>query len=830
MKTSALEGVPFEISPGRLVQVGERVVFVSAVAGRLEIRRGFGGGVVFADTLAGRVEWEPPGPGMYLAELTFGGDVYRRPVAVVAEGWAVCQLTVGAFTSEDYAETIHGLGLAADYYVRLPQSPEPGSSGLVAFSAGDARWVEYERRHGDAIHAHAMARDFEFLAPGLAHGNANWDTLPQEGILQRLEALQEWWVASGYEPMDRIATYVPCNSFVQACGRAGIRILHSIIPEQNWSDGEWAINHWGMPNCPFWVAPDDFRKPGRREETGVLAMTMNHYGVLIPHLTQWGDHVLSPSHFVRWIRATESGPEPLRFERFARDTATGWRSLSGHPFFFSAGFEFGRTFGTRKMIDFNRRGIEMLAALAAETRLVFATSRDVLAYYDRHLPAHPESAFVQRDYWAGSDVSSKPLMAGAAAVVERRGYKAMVREGECLPLFHYDYAEPWHFATDDENAPDDHAPDDAQALAVRVADGNLDLCAEAALERTIPAVLWDATPAEPLPEGLSGFALPVLDDGRRHWLVEVPAGWRGEARVALNRAEGHDAPGSLPDWWKTQTFGEGSTATTYLSFDVPLIGEASIPIALRRPAFVEAVQGPVGNVPAGPVTLNVGPLRTWHRFHGLAAEDVLCTGETIAAVGSLASENRLLPADWPARVAAHIEKLEEAMIQRTNASKILLGVYCGANQPIRSQCRAAPYDIVRPSTPPLVATEAADGVIAFGPGRSFWYHPRNLRVRLRGLEALRGHDRVRLVLNTFHAQGPPCRFRVTCPGHNPVVWTPPSSPFDPGAFLTFDFPTDPPAGHEDPLMIIADQEPLLYDWWKEDGFIAALHALWFIAD
>jgi hypothetical protein len=817
--------VPFEILPGRLVRVGEPVEILCSGTGRLVISRGVGGGegVVFEGALGGSMAWNPPGPGMYVLEAVVGSVVYRRPLAVVAEGWAVCQMTVGAFTAEDFAETIHGAGLAADYYARMPRSPED-----VAFTTRDPRWVEYERMYGDAIHAHVMAGDLGFIGPSLAHDNANWDTLDVDGIVERLAGLRRWWDAQGYEPMNRIATYTPCNAFVQACRKVGIRILHSIIPEQNWSDDVWVINHWGMPNCPFWVATDDFRKAGKRGETGLLAMTMNHYGVLCPHITRWGDYVLSPSHYLRWIRTTECGPEPLRFGQFLRDTVGGWHSLSGHPFFFSAGFEFGRTFGTSKMTDFNRLGIESLVALADGNPLVFATSRDVLAYYDRHLSGHPESVFLQRDYWAGADVNSKPLMAGGSAIIERRAYKALVREGEWLPMFHYDYTRPWHFPADSQDAPDDHASEDRRDLGLEAGAGQIVLRAAAPLPRTVPVVVWDAKPAGALPADFSAVALPVLDDKRHHWLIEVPAGWQGEATVKLEEAVWEGSP--HPSWWKTQTFGEGDRLHTYLSFDLPLVETALIPIRLRRPAFVEAVQAPVGDIPAGPLTLEVGPLRTWHRFRGIASDDLLVTDGTLEAVEALAARGKLLPEDWRDKVAAHIEELEAAMLRVTGAKKILLGVHCGANQPIRAQSRAAAFDVVRHSTPPLSASESGDGVIAFGPGRSFWYHPRSLPIRLHGLEALRGHPRVRLVLNSFHAAGPPCRYQVACPGLPPVLWTPSASPLDSEAFLVFDFPTEAAICSPGPLTVRADQKGVLHDWWADGGSIAAIHALWFIAD
>ena len=219
----------------------------------------------------------PAEPGMYLAEWEYEGVLHRRPIAVIEPDWSVCQITVGAMTSEDFRRPSTPPGLAADYYI-APERP-----GRIDFSFTDPRWPRYEREFGDAIFPHIMANTLGALEPELIHDNSNWDSVPFEGILERLRYLQRWWASRGFARLDGVASYTPSNRFVQALSQCGIRILHSLVPEQNWSDGEWAINHWGMPDClSGCLAPDDFRKAGLRTPAGVLGMTMNHYQVLLP--------------------------------------------------------------------------------------------------------------------------------------------------------------------------------------------------------------------------------------------------------------------------------------------------------------------------------------------------------------------------------------------------------------------------------------------------------------------------------------------------------------------------------------------------------------------
>ncbi|MEI8196836.1 MAG: hypothetical protein WCI73_13130 [Phycisphaerae bacterium] len=356
------------LSPGALLNLGESLsiaVSTPGTAGTVTIRRFTGGPAVLTEELSSQpLSWTPPAAGSYIVEFQAGGTVLTRYVGVVAPGWAVCQLTIGAFTSEDFDATVHpsqSAPVPVDYYITLKQAREP-------------RWHEYEQRYGDTIHPHLHTNDFGAISPELAHHDPNWETLSPEKMIACLRALQNWWHKAGYAPLDRIATYTPCNKLVQACRQTGIRVLHSVIPEQNWSDGEWAINHWGMPTCPFWVAADDFRKPGPRTVDGVLAITMNHYQVLLPHLTHWGDFVLSPSHMLRWHRSCDCGENPVRFEQFARDTVSNVNPQSALPLFFVAGFEFGRSLGVSKMTDHNRRGLEILIEMSRTQPLVFAGS------------------------------------------------------------------------------------------------------------------------------------------------------------------------------------------------------------------------------------------------------------------------------------------------------------------------------------------------------------------------------------------------------------------------------------------------------------------------
>jgi hypothetical protein len=815
------------VSPGGLIKSGEMLRFSSSVAGHLDVSRNHGGTLspVVATALAADTpwSWQPADCGQLLATFTpddGSGDIIRRPLAVVNSDWAVCQITVGAFTAEDFADIIHGAGVSADYYIEVPHS------GIAKdFSATDPRWCAYERRHGDAIHPHVMANALGGILPEHAHDDPNWDSLPGPAIEEKLRALQGWWSAQGFLPLDRLATYTPSNPLVAACRATGIRVIHSLCAEQNWSDGEWIINHWGMPTAPYWIADDDFRKTAANPDNrpGVMGIIMNHYQVLLPHLTHWGDFVLSPSHFTRWLRAADSGEESTRFRQFLADTVRGGTPLGDQPFFFVAGFEFGRTFGTADMTDYNRAGLRRLIELSGREKLAFATSSDVRAYYDRHVRgALASRVFRQRDSWSGVTVNGKPGEAGDSVVIERDDYKSLVREDSALPFFYYDYRRTWTFSPRDVNMPDDFAAACARELSVeRPSPDRLIVSAEQPLSRPTPVVVWDATVVSS-----THTALPLrpLDDGRAVALYELPAGWSGREEWSLAP---HPAPVRDIGDWSLRTFGEGADTHTYLHLKPSPLRDTPITVTLRKPARIDGPQGPLGEFPAGPVALPFGPLRRWYRLWGCTPADLAPDAHARAV---LAKAGALVPPDGESLATQHAAELDALAWSHPalHDGQRVLAVHCGAKRLEGTRSRAEADDVINSFGSAATAHEFADGVISFGPGQAFWYHPRTLHFRITGVRPPAAGERLTLLLNSYDPLALGARYRLRVgPKHRDLgLWTLPADPKAEGAFFTIQLTAHDfnARGHVS-VEVKADQKSLVR-WWDEGGFIAALHAFW----
>ena len=761
----------------------------------------------------------PLAPGHYLiTESTAPSETRTRYLGVAGKGFTILQLTVGTFTSDNFDSVVHAKRVPVNYYV-------------VPEQVNDSTFRGYEQDYGDAILPHVMPNNLAAVDPAYGRDGANWDALSADAIEVRLRALDRYWTERGFAPLRGIATYTPSNSLIEAMKRLNWNVLHSIIPEQNWSDGRWAINHWGMPNQPFYVSSEDFRKPAARTTSNVIAMGMNSYHLYMPHVTHWGDNVLSPSHFLRWHRSVESGPEPLRFRSFLEDYLRAGAN-GGGPFFLIAGFEFGRTFGVRSMTKHNRRGLELVLEEAKHNPVVFATGHDVAAYYEKFLPAHPEVVFTQRDYLAGTRIMDKPVNSGPSIGMEMHDYKAVFAHLEALPFYHYDYREVWHYRADDSDAPRDYAADDRALLHAVRTDDSVTLRAEEALTRAVPVALWDAVPAETVP--FRTFTPPVLDDGRTHTVLEIPAGWHGVFSCPLRnvsvpaRAEfsGLDHPA-----WRVQKI----AGLCYLYLDFPATRRFQISWTAPADCRIDAPDRVLGSFRRGDrVLLSFHARSLWYRFHGLTPEQIRPDAEAMRtlseeqeesrrffdeALRTLPQEQRKLDA-WFASVLPEDERVE-------------LDLDCFGNHVFGERSRARPFDrVVRRGDSCVRAEELSDGGISLGHGHSFWVHPRSLHFEIAGLDTLKSADgqfTLTLFTRTPAEEQQLYRYRLRvlhrgAPVAESPVWTCPRD-CSPEALLTLRLPLAAfPDGVAD-CQLVPDQRAVLDDWFREHGFIAALERL-----
>ncbi len=768
----------------------------------------------------------PLAPGHYLIYENTGDYEPRiRYLGVVGDHTTVMQLTVGAFTADTFDLVAHRYRVPLNYYLNVSQFRESTFRG-------------YEQDYGDAVYPHLMPNQLDFLDPAFHQLSANWDSLSTDEILIRLRKLDEYMQNCGFAPLHGIATYTPGNALIEALKQLNWKVLHSIIPEQNWSDGHWAINHWGMPNQPFYAADDDFRKPTSRSDRNVLEMSMNSYHLYMPHVVHFGDNVLSPSHFLRWHRTVESGGYPERFRNFLIDYLRAAAGMQ-QPFFLIAGFEFGRTFGVRSMTRHNLRGMELVVELSRTQPIVFATGRDVAAYYEKFCPAAPELVFTQRDYLAGTRIMDKPINSGPSLGMELTDFKAVFAHLELLPYYHYDYLERWSYAADDIDAPADYAAADREAVRVETTDSGLRLTVAAPLVRAVPVALWDALPERELP-GIRYDYPPVLDDRRVHATLTLPAGFVGTLEQPLVRKSEPDPAefaGLKHPLWRVQTIGEGAHRQCYLYLDFQLLQPLRIEWTVPRACRIDALERPLGSFRAGEkVTLEFDSRKTWFRFYGLEASEIQPQPENLPALEEAMAVSRRFFEDGPRNLAAvHADDDAWFAAQLPDSEQVLIEMDCFGNHLFGERSRALKFDrLVRRLNERLDVREYCDGGISLGNGVSFWVHPRGMHCQVTGLDSVEpprdGVFHLYLFTRTPATEPRLYRYRVWASSadrrietHTPP-WTCPRER-SPEAILKFDIPAAEVVNGTLGIGLSADQLGVLDDWFRDGGFIAALERI-----
>lgn len=813
---------PFEISAHPYLSDGRRIVAAGA-----------------GETVG------PLAPGSYLIRETLApGKVRTRYLGVAAPGWTVLQLTSGS-TGDRLDAVVHARRVPMNYYIGIDEAQQ------------DTTLLGWERDYGDDILLHLHPDSLGKVDPKFKTLKENWEDFTVPEIADRLKALDAWMQGFGFKPLRGFASYTPANTLIEAMRAVGWDILHSIVPEQNWSDGNWAINHWGMPNQPFYIGADDFRKSVARGSCGpdVLGMTMNSYHLYMPHVVMWGDNVCSPSHFMRWHRTVDGGDEPVRYENFYEDYLTVASGLTDSPYFLTTGYEFGRSFGTRSMTVHNRVGCEYAIDRARDgAKIVFATASDVADWYKRFCPAPPENVFTQRDYLAGTRIMDKPIDSGPSVAMEMADYKACFDHLSPLPFYHYDYTIPWRFKAADTSAPHDFAAEDKERVKVETegqgGSRTVRVTAAKALDRVTPVCLWDLELAE-RPAGVRVFTPPVLDDGRKHTVVELPKGFSGSLALACRVTGAPDKAefgGLVTPLWRVQTIGAGARRHCYAFADTPLLSPCTVRFTCPKDCRIDSLEKPLGAFKRGDVVeLAFTTRRTWYRFWGLTAAELQPDAEGVAALERAAAEWKAFSADAAANLAkVHAE--DDAFFASVipKGERLVLDVDCFGNAVFGERSRARAFDrCVYAANGRVTAREYSDGGISLGRGKSYWVHPRGLTFKIEGLDSLglKPTDKLRVRLCTVAEPDEPLSYLLTVKsgwnkilgnfvspadlGYNAnvsgekIVWNPPKTRTAEG-LMAFDVPADKIQDGAVSVGLRTNQKQVLDDWYADGGFIARL--------
>jgi hypothetical protein len=386
--------------------------------------------------------WRPPRCGSYQLRWACGagGDVpeFRRNFAVVDRSYLVLILNSTSHREPRPEPDFHALRLPFSYWA------EALLFGRRATAEDFARASRWSRQFGDDPGL------MVFLGGDYLPGDQTvFYNEPEEVQRTVLDCYRKLWPMLGFpRPLRSLYTYGMGNGPARVARSLGFDLLGALCADQNWGDGPFKINHWGMPARPYFVSREDFRKPGdagARAVVGVqqcerqtvecrnyncvyafeggIAYALDQYtGITRPRIVD--DAILSREMDFFQCFAECAGQTPT-------------------PYFASCGIEFNGVWP--EMAAINRRFMEYLASRARDTKLAFATATAAADFLRRHARRTPETVLYLPDVYAGVTSNGKPACHPDTMEIENDRFRAIFRRGETLPYAQYDYTTRWEY-------------------------------------------------------------------------------------------------------------------------------------------------------------------------------------------------------------------------------------------------------------------------------------------------------------------------------------------------------------------------------------------------
>jgi hypothetical protein len=328
-----------------------------------------------------------------------------------------------------------------------------------------------------------------------------------------------------------------------------------------------------------------------------------------------------------------------------------------------------------------------------------------------------------------------------------------------------------------------------------------------------------------------------LDDGRRHQILELPAGFSGELTLPLQTVSTPPAAefeGSGHPAWKIHAIGEPSRRHLILFLDTPLTEELTLPWTAPKACRLDDIDRPMQHLAAGEqTTLRFTPRKGWIRFWGLEPADLQPTPEIIDRLNAV----YIAEADMQSRLVEplagiHAEQDRWIRAQIPADETLVYDIDCFGNATTQEKSRAFTLDRTVVEHPHgTVAKEYADGGIAFAPGQSYWCHPRGLHVEIENLQYYRENKiPFTVYLQCVSPKNQDWSYEVTFKSgfksldRHQTTWDVPKAASE-HSLCSFAF--DPEELDHDDLTIVirAKQIPVLNDWFEDGGYIAALQRL-----
>jgi hypothetical protein len=365
-----------------------------------------------------------------------GGDIqeYWRSYAIADDQTTICMFQVN-HRPPDLLETLQRYYMPYHHWTFVPldfakwANPNQPAKAWADASRGDRQYGIYG----------------EFGLQYYPWGAGQVREDPAEVQMAGLKALQTIAPLLGFAgPVNSFWNYTMGNETVRLAREAGYRSVSALCTE-NHVDGNMAINHTGRPERPYFMATDDFRKPGPGGPDGMVgfAQVQRHTILARRYLC---DYNIEPGNGA--LNAGAGGREVWDDVALSRlfdfyDALFQMQPSQKVPFVIQQCLEFS---GTRVgAAEGNRMMVEYAARKAATGKVVFSNVRALGDYYRRHYTQTPETTAYFHDYWAGVHAFQKPNLFPDVLQIENHLFSGMFIGGGILPDYHYDYTRPWNY-------------------------------------------------------------------------------------------------------------------------------------------------------------------------------------------------------------------------------------------------------------------------------------------------------------------------------------------------------------------------------------------------
>ena len=371
-----------------------------------------------------------------------GGDIpeFYRNYAVVTPETAICAFQINNFPPDLQAVFFE---LKLPFHAWMPQTLQ-----LNTWSNPEtipARWAEVSR----IARRTGSAPEYGLGYFPWAGGQVRED--PPDVQRAGLEAIQQMAPLFNFSfGADTFWHYTMGTETVNLARELGFKSVSALCTEFH-CDGNMAINHFGHPERPYFISPEDFRKNGLSPD-----------GKNMIGLAQVQRHTLMSRDY-RCTYNFEPGNGAFVIGAGGRkvwDDIALSRVFDAYDAFFQLQESQTVPLVIQQCLEFSgsrggaAEGNRMMPRYAVEKArrqpVVFATSYGIADYYLRHYTNTPETVTYQQDYWAAftapaASFGNKPVVYPDYMQLENALFNVYSLHGEILPVHHYDYTKPWNY-------------------------------------------------------------------------------------------------------------------------------------------------------------------------------------------------------------------------------------------------------------------------------------------------------------------------------------------------------------------------------------------------